>query len=120
MTYWPDWPYLGDGMYFGVYFDGVHDFDRQSGRLSTGATAGWFLGGIDIGYLVDLHPDGPHHGLSTRIFGSIGLLTLYVRYGFLPQSNDFVEVGLMIKLPLSLLRNKNDRWESHIHPLGAK
>jgi hypothetical protein len=98
----------------GGYVDGVYGWDRHAGRLSVGGVFGVWFGGVDAGYLVDFSRGGPHHGVSVRLFAAAGIVTVYARYGYLYGAPDFLEFGVLLKLPFSLMKKDRTGWKEHV------
>ena len=98
-----------DAFYFGVYADGLYDSHREGLRLSVGPEVGLAFWGIDGGYLVEFRHHRAYHGAAVRFFASLGVLGVFVRYGALFGARDFVEAGLLIKIPLGRFRKRRGR-----------
>jgi hypothetical protein len=94
--------YWHHGAYIGVVADGLYDWRRGGGRTMLGPMIGWGPFGIDGGYLLDAPYTGVYHGGAVRAFLSLGVVALFVRYGALKDAPDFVDFGLLIKIPLPL------------------
>lgn len=90
------------GLWAGLVSDGLYDWQRDHGRFMFGAEAGWGPIGLDGGYLLEVGEGGPFHGLGLRLVFSIGVVQLYTRYGGMFNAPDFMEWGLLIKVPLSI------------------
>jgi hypothetical protein len=94
--------YWHRGVYVGFVADGLYDWRRGGGRTMLGPMIGWGPVGIDGGYLLDAPYSGVYHGGAVRAFFSVGIVALFVRYGALKDAPDFVDFGLLIKIPLPL------------------
>ncbi len=85
--------------YVGGVIDGLYDWKREHGRSMIGAMIGAGPFGVDGGYLVE-YGESTHHGGAVRLFVSLGVMALYCRYGGLIDAPDFLEWGLLIKVPI--------------------
>jgi hypothetical protein len=102
------------GLWAGLVSDGLYDWKRERGRLMFGAEAGWGPFGVDGGYLLEVGEDGPAgsgktgalHGLGVRFVVSLGLVQFYSRYGGMFDAPDFMEWGLLIKIPLTIFAER--------------
>lgn len=88
--------------YFGTVVDGIYDWHRHGGRMMVGPLVGLGFFGLDGGYLADYSGGTFRHGAAVRAFATLGIAAVYVRYGALQRSRDFVEAGMMLKIPLGL------------------
>ena len=98
-----------EAFYFGVYADGLYDSHREGPRLSVGPERGLTFLGLGGGHLVELRHHRAYHGAVVRFFASLGVLGVFVRYGALFGARDFVEAGLLIKVPLGRFRKRRGR-----------
>jgi hypothetical protein len=98
-----------DVVYGGVMFDGLYDFTRHGTRFTMGPELGMAFWGIDGGYLVEVKKRRIFHGAAVRFYASLGVLAAYVRYGMLAETRDFVEAGILLKVPLGLFRSRRRR-----------
>jgi hypothetical protein len=95
--------YLGEespGLFGGIVAEGVYDWSRHGPRAMVGPVFGLWFGGIDGGYVVDFSGGRKRHGGAVRLFGTVGFLSLYVRYGVMHRAPDFMDFGFLVKLPL--------------------
>jgi hypothetical protein len=98
--------YWRDGRYIGLFAEGLYDWSRSAARITVGPELGWGFVGLDGGYLADFSAGGPHHGGSVRLFFSVGVVGLFVRYGAVRDAPDFVDFGLFIKAPMTVYREE--------------
>lgn len=120
--------YWHHGLYGGVVADGLYDWKRESGRMMFGAELGVGPFGVDGGFLLELADGGRRNGLAARLFFHMGIVVAYVRYGGVFDAPDFVEWGLMIKVPLGLWSKwpkrprRREFWRRPVppgvHPVG--
>ena len=96
-----------NGVWGGLYVDGVWDWGSDTTRVSFGGEVGFAFIGLDMGYLWDIGPGWDHRqGLSLRGLLTISIVTITGRWGHLfsgdPVERDFGEVGILIKFPIFL------------------
>lgn len=96
--------YMGGAV--GGVVDGLYDFERQAGRGMVGPLIAFSTWGFDGGYLIEVTGTGSHHGGALRAFLTLGYVSVFARYGLLAGAPDFVEGGILLKLPLNLSRGK--------------
>jgi len=89
-----------DGFWYGGYVDMLHDFARRSSRLSAGGEIGYWLFGVDAGFVHDFAAGAS--GFRVRGLASIAVVSLYGGGGRLyggggGASTGFVEVGVLLK-----------------------
>ena len=93
-------------IWYGAYFDVVHQFDEARTRLSLGPEFGFFFGGLDGGYVLEFHDCDARHGVQARCLVYYAFGGVYIRGGGLwnPQGdvNGFGEVGVLLKFPIEL------------------
>lgn len=94
--------YWRDAWFGGVVGDLIHDYHRGTKRFMVGPMFGFAFVGIDGGYLGEITPDGLRHGLAIRLFATIAVGSLYFRYGGVFDARDYVEVGLLLKIPIPI------------------
>jgi len=95
------------GPWYGAYADGLHDFRRDTTRLSLGVEAGYRLIGLDLGPVVELGGDQTRSGLRFRVVLTGAWLTVYggpvIRLGDVGDEGRVTgEIGALIKVPLPL------------------
>ena len=95
------------GSWFGGYADGCWDFGVDAFRHSTGPQFGIAMLGLDVGYLGELRDGTYRPGLSARGFVTLGVLSMFGRYGRLygrgaVADEDVAEFGVLVKVPLRL------------------
>jgi hypothetical protein len=100
--------YWHDGPYVGLFVEGLYDWSRSAARITVGPELGWGFVGLDGGYLADFSAGGPHHGGSVRLYFSLGVVGLFVRYGAVRDAPDFVDFGIFLKAPMTVYRE--ERW----------
>lgn len=91
------------GTWVGGYADAVHDVDREQVRVSLGPEIGLaMIAGLDGGVLVAHDDGGMHAGLTGRFLLTIGLASLWIRYGnlFIGAEQDHLETGVLLKVPI--------------------
>ncbi len=87
-----------DGLWFGGYVDMLRDFTRRSSRFSAGGEIGYWLVGMDAGFVHDL--SNGTSGYRVRGLVSVSVVSLYAGGGELfggGTSTGFVEVGALLK-----------------------
>jgi hypothetical protein len=98
--------YWYEGWSGGVVAEAVYDWERRGARAMFGPLFGAGPFGIEGGYLVDFAGAQAHHGGAVRVFFSVGVAALFVRYGALHNAPDFVDFGLLLKLPLPVWQRR--------------
>ena len=96
--------YMGGAV--GGVVDGLYDLERSAGRAMVGPLISFSTWGFDGGYLVEVTEAGSRHGGALRAFLTLGYVSVYARYGLLADAPDFVEGGVLLKLPLNVSRGK--------------
>ncbi|MCA9672088.1 MAG: hypothetical protein KC503_41120 [Myxococcales bacterium] len=91
--------YWNNARYVGAVVDALYDWKRDGGRMMFGAEVGFGPFGIDGGYLLELREGGPYHGVGVRLFAMLGIFGVYLRYGGIIDLPDYLEWGLLIKVP---------------------
>ncbi len=89
----------------GGYVDALHDLGAKATRFSFGPEFGWSIVGIDAGYMGDVRDGEYHHGMTIRAMLTLGIVTLYGRWGHvfgLERESDFGEIGFLFKAPIPL------------------
>ena len=95
--------------YTGLVVDALFDWKRDAMRMMIGPEIGWAPIGIDGGYLLDRTGGVTRHGGAVRLFLSMGIAAIFVRYGNIKGAPDFVDWGMMIKIPLSAWQKRHYR-----------
>lgn len=95
------------GAWYGVYADGVHDFRRDTTRLSLGVEAGFRLIGLDLGPMMELGGAETRRGLRFRVVLTGAYVTVYggpaIRLGDVDDEGRVTgEIGLLVKFPIPL------------------
>ena len=99
-----------DGIWFGGYGDMLHDFGRDRNRLSLGGEFGYWIGGIDAGWVRDLGTGA--NGFRVRAIASLFFISAYAGGGALYKDNaheSLYEMGLLLKFPI-FSREGNEGW----------
>lgn len=97
--------HLGRTFWYGGYADALYDRDAARTRLSFGPEVGFGVVGLDGGPLVRIDEGGVRAGVTVRPVLSVGLVSAYVRFGWLPgdaRQDTFVEAGVLLKVPLPI------------------
>jgi hypothetical protein len=89
----------------GGVVDGLYDLEREAGRVMVGPMLTFGTWGFDGGYLLEVG-EGSRHGGAFRAFVTLGYVCVYLRYGALVDARDYVEGGLLLKLPLNVSPGK--------------
>jgi hypothetical protein len=89
----------------GGVVDGLYDMQREAGRIMVGPMITFGTWGFDGGYLAEVG-DGSRHGGAVRAFVTLGYVCVFVRYGALVDARDFVDGGVLLKLPLNVSPGK--------------
>lgn len=84
----------------GLNFDIIKDSNNDLNRWSTGAIFGYNVAGLEIGFIQEHVGDTSFNGTYVRLFGTIGFLNLYARGGIMFDRRDFIEIGIILKIPL--------------------
>ena len=90
--------------FVGFYGDGYHDFGARRTYTTAGLEGGAHFVGVDGGLATRFGGDRPEWGAAARLFASVGVVGLYVRYAYfaasLGRSDDHVvQIGALIKVP---------------------
>jgi hypothetical protein len=93
---------LHEGDYVGVYGDAYRDFGMDGTYVTGGLELGRRFLGIDGGAVVRFADGGRQLGVTGRVFVSVGLLSIFVRYAHVDADGDpdVVQVGATLKFPL--------------------
>jgi hypothetical protein len=92
----------------GGYVDAVRDFKTDTTRISLGPEFGAHLFGLDGGLLLE-QGDQTRTGVTVRAALTLAAVAVYGRYGryFDDQpERDFIEIGLLLKLPHAIDRKQ--------------
>ena len=96
--------WLRDGLWGGLYADGVWDFGHGAATVSVGPEIGYMVLGLDGGPAARFgRADDPEFGFQARGMIALGLVSIYGRYGGWPQADGIEhvgQVGLTFKLPV--------------------
>jgi hypothetical protein len=100
--------------WYGLQADLLADWngDRDAGaRWSAGPELGRSLFGVDISYFGERVGGETHHGFQVRAKLTAGLAALYVRGAYALSRTDetSLEVGLQVKLPVFIARNRRSQ-----------
>jgi hypothetical protein len=89
------------GGFMGLYADGLRDFGEDRTRFSLGPELGYWVFGLDFGYLADVGEGRFRHGGVIRPFLTIAVVTPYARFGFREERDGglFQELGVLLKWP---------------------
>jgi len=101
------------GLWAGGYADVLFDTGTKVFRASVGPELGWFMLGLDGGWVIEGNGDGSRQGLTGRLVLTLGALGLYGRWVHLfeePAERDFGEVGVLVKIPLLTPSGQRSRW----------
>jgi len=95
------------GGWYGGYADGVHDFRRDTTRLSLGIEAGYRMIGADLGPVIELGGDETRYGVRARAVLTAAWVTVYggpvIRVGDVGDEGRVTgEIGFLFKVPLPL------------------
>lgn len=101
--------YLESTTWFGFYGDTLYDFGSSSIRSSVGIEGGWFVVGVEAGYVLQIDDAGNVlHGLRLSGLLTSGLISGYLRWermirdeSQLDRPNIF-ELGVLLKWPIRL------------------
>lgn len=92
---------LQEGAWAGLYVDGLYDFGRSESLLSAGPQFGMAVLGVDLGGALRTRDGENDVGVVGRLMVSLGLFSLYGRYGYFIDSEDHLgQIGLLLKWPL--------------------
>lgn len=100
-----DWDDVLPRGWVGGYVDALWDSGAGALRASVGPEIGWRFVGVDLGYVLQAGPQGAHHGLAVRPVLTFGFFAIEGRYGHLfgdVRGADFLEVGVLIKVPIEV------------------
>lgn len=97
---------LKAGRFFGLYGDGYYDFGAKRTYATLGPEIGWRFVGIDAGGAARLGGSRAELGATGRVFLTVGLVAIYVRYAYFPDplrvDNDHViQLGGLLKFPFA-------------------
>jgi hypothetical protein len=97
---------LQSGRYFGLYGDGYYDFGIKRTYTTLGPEIGWKFIGIDGGGAARWGGKHAELGPTGRVFLSVGILAVYARYTYFPDSisdkSDHVfQIGGLLKMPFA-------------------
>jgi len=97
---------LREKKYVGFYGDGYYDWGASGTYTTAGLEAGYALIGVDGGAALRFADGGHRFGATGRVSLGLGIVSLYARYAYFPSeamksSDKVLQVGLLIKLPLS-------------------
>lgn len=93
---------VGPAMWAGGYADLLYEFRNDRTRASFGPELGFTLIGVDGGVVVQSSANGTHWGGVVRPMLTIGLLSVFARFGWLEDDERFVEIGALAKFPIQL------------------
>jgi hypothetical protein len=98
---------LEQGRFIGFYGDGYYDWGAKRTYTTLGPEIGWRFVGIDAGGAARLGGSRAEFGPTGRVFVTVGVATIYVRYAYFPDplriDNDHVlQIGGLLKLPFSI------------------
>ncbi len=98
--------WLKEGLWGGLYADGLYDFGHSAATVSVGPEIGYALFGLDGGVAFrfgrDGEEDSPEIGYHARALLGMGGFALFGRYGIWPNSQTaehVVQIGLLLKMP---------------------
>lgn len=93
---------LHKGVWAGLYADGFWDFSQRSATITVGPELGYLMFGLDGGLGVRFG-DGVELGGQARLLLSLGLFSLYGRWGIWPTPDRIEhvgQVGVLLKFPV--------------------
>ena len=95
------------GAWYGAFADALHDFRRDTNRLSLGIEAGYRLIGFDLGPMMELGGEQTRYGLRGRVVLTGAWVTFYggpaVRFGDVGDDGRVTgEIGVLVKFPIPL------------------
>lgn len=94
---------FGHGNWAGVYTDVIHETKNELTRWSFGLEAGFVLVGVDGGVVMQVSDAGKAWGGVVRPMLTLAFVTLYGRFGFMKDAEDFREIGALFKFPIHLM-----------------
>jgi hypothetical protein len=97
--------------WYGLQGDLLVDWngERDAGaRWSLGPELGVAIYGVDLGYFGERTDGETHHGVQARAKLTVGLAAVYLRgaWARADQDETSLEVGLQVKLPVYIARNR--------------
>ncbi len=93
---------LRDGNTFGFYGDAYRDFGMDATYVTGGLELGRRIFGVDGGAVLRFSDGGSDVGVTGRVYVSLGVLSIYVRYAYVDAARDdhVIQIGGTFKLPL--------------------
>jgi hypothetical protein len=97
---------LHQGRLIGLYGDGYYDLGAKRTYATGGLELGYTFIGIDGGAATRIGGERLDWGPTGRLFVTIGILSIYGRYAYFPESlgvkdDHVVQIGGMFKLPFA-------------------
>jgi hypothetical protein len=97
---------LRERKYIGAYGDGYYDWGAGGTYTTAGLEIGQGIVGIDGGAAALWGGGGHRFGATGRVTLGLGMFGVFARYVYFPtdgmlKSEDVIQVGLLIKLPLT-------------------
>lgn len=94
-----------DYLWFGGVADVSWDFGADALRHRATLEGGLHVVGLELGYLGESKGERYRPGISSRLIGTTGVLSIYLGYGHLfgdGGPNDLMEFGLLLKFPVEV------------------
>jgi hypothetical protein len=97
---------LHKGRFLGLYGDGYYDVGASRTYATSGIEIGYKFFGVDGGAAARMGGDAIEWGPTGRVFVTVGILSVYVRYAYFPDplragTDNVLQVGGLFKLPLA-------------------
>jgi hypothetical protein len=97
---------LHEGRFVGLYGDGYYDVGAGRTYATSGIELGYKFLGFDGGAAARIGGERVEWGPTGRLFVTVGILSLYVRYAYFADSlvaanEQVVQIGGLFKLPLA-------------------
>jgi hypothetical protein len=94
---------LKNAKYVGVYADGYWDFGIDGTYATGGVELGRKFFGVDAGAALRFADEGTELGATGRVFASVGVFSVYVRYAYFDsmENDHVIQLGAMLKMPLT-------------------
>ena len=97
---------LHEGRFAGLYGDGYYDVGAGRTYATSGIELGYKFLGLDGGAAARIGGERVEWGPTGRLFVTVGILSLYVRYAYFADSlvaanEQVVQIGGLFKLPLA-------------------